>query len=86
MRAIKTERWPFGIGDPEIAEIAMSLPKDTHLHISGMGPRGRWIVRAFVEGREALPFAGRDERGYPDLGDALEYVLGMLRGDVVHGR
>ena len=75
----------IGYGPDEIAEIAMSLPKDTHLHISGSGVRGPWFVRAFVEGREITRF-DRATAGFPDLGDGVEYVLALLRGEVVHGR
>ena len=69
----------IGYGPDEIAEIAMSLPPETHLHISGRGARGPWFIRAFIEGREVTKF-DRQSGGFPDLGHGIEYVLALVRG------
>lgn len=69
----------IGIGDPEIAQIAMSLPTNVHLHISGKSARGPWFVRAFIDGREVTRF-DRSSGGFQDLGYGIDYVLELVRG------
>jgi hypothetical protein len=67
-------------------EAAQRVPDDTVIHLSGKGPRGPWYVRGFVNGREVIPFTGREDPGYRDLGHAIEYVIEVARGVVASGR
>lgn len=66
----------IGWDDRTRADLAARLPDGANLHIAGKGPRGPWIVRLFIDGREVSP---TDEYGrvpsYRDLGHAIDYVL-----------
>ena len=67
----------------ELEEVRARIPAGYAVHVSERRPNGPWYVRLFeregMRSRELTKFS-KTAPGNPDLGFALDYVIGMAQG------